>query len=465
MDSSPQNWQRSAWPMRQILSDYTVTPSVVPAGKEVTVTIAPRGKNTAFVAGEQYRLTIRPVEKLLEHFARLNCEELTLTPDADGCLRFTRAFYGEQAHMLNIEVPKEYAHSPNPYFSAVAKCPALRCPTLCLYSVKEDLLGRTVHKGDLHIHSMWSDGHEDCGGIAGNLRAAGYDFMAITDHYLMDYSEEAVQTFRDAPDVMTLLTGEEIHVPAGRVHIVGIGPRESVNEYFRRHKAECEAEEAEIEKELTDLPAEIDKNDYAWRVWIARKVKSLGGFSIMAHPHWLWNNCFFVHDLCAAELLRRGEFDAFELLNGGIGPIANNLQTALYTNLRAEGVPIPVVGSSDSHSTEKENGEAPGECYTLVFSKGRDFASLTQAIREGYSVAVEQYPGEPVPRVYGDYRMVKLALFFLHIYYPVYTELCREQGRQLRLYAADPKGGAAEALAKLKAESDRFTAAFFGAGE
>ncbi len=448
--------------MRHVLSDYAVTPSVVPAGKEVTVTIAPQGENAAFVAGETYRLTITPVEKLCVSYASLNREELALTPDADGCLRFSYTFYGEQAHMLSIEVPEAYTHSPSPHYAAVPKWPALRCPTLCLYSVKEDLLDRTVHKGELHLHSWWSDGHEDCAALVGNLRAAGYDFMAITDHYLMDYSEKAIEVYRNAPDVISLFTGEEVQIPSSRIHVVGIGSRESVNELFRRRRAECEAEEAAIEKELTDLPPEIDKNDFAWRVWIARKIKSVGGMAIFVHPHWLWNNGFFVHDLCAAELLRRGEYDAFEVLNGGNRVISNNMQTALYNNLRAEGVTIPVVGSSDSHSTEKEHGEAPGECYTLVFSKGRDFQSITQAIRDGYSVAVEYYQGEEAPRVYGDYRMVKFALFLLHVYYPVYTELCREQGRQLRRYANNPHCGAAEALAGLKAESDDFTAAFFG---
>ena len=52
-----------------------------------------------------------------------------------------------------------------------------------VYAVNDDLFGKRAYKGDLHSHSVYSDGSEHYTEVAANYRSSGFDFMALTDHY------------------------------------------------------------------------------------------------------------------------------------------------------------------------------------------------------------------------------------------------------------------------------------------
>ena len=51
-----------------------------------------------------------------------------------------------------------------------------------VYAVEEDLAELRAFKGDTHLHSNRSDGEGTPFEVACQYRAAGYDFIAITDH-------------------------------------------------------------------------------------------------------------------------------------------------------------------------------------------------------------------------------------------------------------------------------------------
>ena len=136
--------------------------------------------------------------------------------------------------------------------------------------------------------------------------------MAITDHYISMSAEKAKGLFDTAPVDMTLLLGEECHVPTEQIHAVHIGGRESVNAYFRNHPDAAEREVIAIEEELP-LPAHIHRRDYAWRVWIARKAREFGGVSILAHPHWIWFETYFMASSITQQLLKDGVYDALDI--------------------------------------------------------------------------------------------------------------------------------------------------------
>jgi hypothetical protein len=69
------------------------------------------------------------------------------------------------------------------------------------------------YKGNLHTHSTRSDGKLPPEEVVAAYRERGYDFLALTDHFLRQYGYPITDTrqFR-APDFATLL-GAELHAP------------------------------------------------------------------------------------------------------------------------------------------------------------------------------------------------------------------------------------------------------------
>jgi len=82
-------------------------------------------------------------------------------------------------------------------------------------------------KGNIHTHSTLSDGRLPPGQVCEIYREAGYDFLALTDHFLPRYGFPVADTrsFR-APGFTTLL-GAEVHAPATSLgeawHILAVG--------------------------------------------------------------------------------------------------------------------------------------------------------------------------------------------------------------------------------------------------
>lgn len=83
------------------------------------------------------------------------------------------------------------------------------------------------YRGNLHTHSTVSDGELSPEDVIAAYRAQGYDFLALTDHFLPQYHFQITDTrpFRSAQ--FTTLLGAELHAPqtsAGRLwHIVAVG--------------------------------------------------------------------------------------------------------------------------------------------------------------------------------------------------------------------------------------------------
>ena len=67
-------------------------------------------------------------------------------------------------------------------------------------------------------------------------------------------------------------------------------------------------------------------------------------------------------------MFKRGYFDAFEAIGGTKYIFENNLQVALYNEMRAEGVKMPIVGSTDSHTSHTYSTNNLGQIYTIAFA-------------------------------------------------------------------------------------------------
>ena len=436
--------------------NYTLIPSVVRADTESTVRIHALGENARFLPNVRYTIEVRPVETFCSNYADLPVTWYTITPDEQGDLVLHHRFEGEQRHAIKLIRPQEDLDA-TPYRDVThrGKFHDNKEAVLYVYSLQDDLYGLRCYKGELHCHTYESDGIQDVYHTAGNYRAAGYDFLAITDHYITMSSEKAIDTYSNAPLDMTMLLGEECHVPTEQIHAVHIGGSESVNAYYRNNPEIAQAEMQEISAELSHLPSHICKEDYAWRVWIARKAKEFGGLSILAHPHWIWFDTYFMASSITQQLLRDGIYDALDVTDQEA-----DTTVALWAEMQAQGHRIPVVGCSDSHRTDASDPNHPVRGgYTLAFAADRQPHSLIRAIQDGLCVAVNAV-GQP-ERIYGPYRLVKYARFLLDNYYPTYMRLCRGQGPLVSVYnTAD--NALKQTLCALNQQSESFAHQFFG---
>ncbi|MBE6739998.1 MAG: hypothetical protein E7565_06755 [Ruminococcaceae bacterium] len=303
-----------------------------------------------------------------------------------------------------------------------------------LYSVDEDLSKLKPFKGDLHVHTCRSDGEGTPFEVSCNYRASGYDFLAVTDHHKFSPSLEAKEQLSSLTDDFCVFRGEEVHNrDMGYFHIINFNGKNSVNDTIEN---DPEYVEAEIQKILSSYNFEgvSDKKCAAFRIFVANEIKKSGGVAIMAHPFW---EAYGEYNMEADDFIyhwKNGHFDALEVIAGcdnyGNG---NNLQEMLRTDLLEQGYKIPVVGSSDAHSTTKT-----GWCqffnvqFTIAFAK--DFEDIPNAVKQERCVAVER-KDDRYFRAVGKYRYAKYARFLMSEYFTRYQRFTSAHSEAL--YSGD----------------------------
>ena len=455
------------------LRNYDIFPKVVPAGKRSEITVKPLGWHAAFTQAA-YTLSICPLDEgnPAQFPDRPNKFEFGVTPDADGCVRFSFEFFGEQQFFVRL-IGENFRLQ------------------LSVYSVSEDLVGRYPFRGDLHLHSRRSDGRQAPEILAANYRKTGYDFLAVTDHHRYYPSLDAIEAYKDVPIELCLVPGEEVHLPSddedglawqhlNSVHIVNFGGAYSVNSLVRSEDKEPGAYEdarravipnpppvrspeeywAEVDQYMRtiDIPASLQGTErwgYAACHWIFNHIKRGGGLGIFCHPYWI-ANVFHVPPSFVDAMMEARPFGAYEVLGGENYFEQNGLQAADYYRDLAKGRRYPVVGSTDSHNSV--NSRNSHVCSTIVFSPANERAALIDSIENFYSVAVDTI--DETPRFVGEWRFVRYACFLEKNWFPLHDELCFEEGRAMKDYVTGgPTAfGAARAKETLEFLSGRMKA-------
>lgn len=401
------------------ISNYEIFPCVVLSGKKQRITIKACGEAARFEDGTEYTVSVLPMEH----------SDVTYIPDGNvskcwdrydmikvkaqnGVIAFDYAFEDEQQWAVDV------------YTNGDTK----NIKRFFVYSVFKDLYDRKPYMGDMHAHSCRSDGKEEPAVVAANYRRAGFDFMGLTDHGMWNPSQEAMDKYDGVKIDLLLCHGEEVHLKGGYMHIVNFGSNYSVNELFYKNEAEIHSQLVK-ESETLETPDGVNPLEYAYRKWTCEQIRKSGGLCIIPHPFWIHGPYQYnMRSKMLDYVFETGIYDAFELIGGQLVH-ENNLQIAFYTDQLQKGRIIPVVGSSDSHGTDPA-------CYfkqskTIAFADALDSACVCQAVRDGFSVAIDHMPGEQ-PRVYGSFRLVKYARFLLENYFPVHDSLCFEEGRLMR---------------------------------
>ena len=430
--------------MKEFKRRFTITPSVVPCGKTVTLTIKGHGEYYRFFDDVEYTVRVIPREykdySIDDDLKVFHVNYNTVKADAhNGVLSFDYKFEGEQEWSVSVKAENKdqdahikWMHTMFPGGDwCMHRFDEFRFDFLNVYSLNEDLYGLKAYKGDTHTHTEYSDGRDTPELLCSHYRSFGYDFVAITDHYEYLASLRAIDKIKELPTGLIVFPGEEIHVKqSGLFHMVNFCGKSSVNTKIYNNYEQVKDEVKSLAKKYSDL-TDSDALEVAWTEWITTEIRKSGGISIYPHPYWTVNGIFNHPTYITKEIFKHKLFDVFEIINGGLTPHEMNLQTNLYYEMRSEGYKFPIVGGTDAHNGTDYGESSCAVVSTCTFAKSPK--DIPQAIMDSKSTAVSHIPGEN-EQVYGDFRLVRYTRFLLENYFPKHNELCKASGIMMSEY-------------------------------
>ena len=201
------------------------------------------------------------------------------------------------------------------------------------------------YKGNLHTHTTNSDGRattEECMRL---YKDAGYDFLALTDHWYVG----AEQTFEG----MLILPGVEYDFafPTQTLHLLALFPDQKLSEGIARGISHRDA---------------IDR------------VNSVGGVAIAAHPAWSLNTNEFLQSLDGVDVAEVYNSMSAEPYNA---PRANS--EGILDVAAANGKLFNLVAADDTHWYVGEQCVS----YTMVQAEDLSVGAILDALRKGHFYA------------------------------------------------------------------------------
>jgi hypothetical protein len=174
------------------------------------------------------------------------------------------------------------------------------------------------YRGNLHTHSTRSDGRLAPEAVVGHYRDAGYDFLALTDHFQKHYGFPIVDTREFRSNRFTTILGAEVHAPATSHrelwHILCVGLP-------------------------LDFPPTAEKETGPA---LAERAAAAGAFVAIAHPHWSSLGIEDGRALSAAH--------AVEIYNHGCALESRRGDgTYLLDQLVSEGRMLSAIATDDAH--------------------------------------------------------------------------------------------------------------------
>jgi len=202
-------------------------------------------------------------------------------------------------------------------------------------------------RGDLHLHTVHSDGRRTPAELARAARASGLDFVVSTEH-----NTSAANRCWGAEDLSGLLVvpGEEVTTRHGHWLAVGLAAGDWVDWRYR--------------------PRDRLFDRYAAR------VRAAGGMVVAAHPA-------LPVPGCAWEFGYR-HVDAIEVWNGR-WTLDDEAALAIWNGLLRRGRRIVAVAGSDSHAA----AQPVGRPHTVVHARALGAAAVVEGLRHGRSYLVE----------------------------------------------------------------------------
>ena len=205
-------------------------------------------------------------------------------------------------------------------------------------------------RGNLHTHSTRSDGHRSPEQVCAFYRESGYDFLALTDHFLecYDFPITDTRSFR-ASDFTTIL-GAELHTGQTLLgelwHILAVG-----------------------------LPLDFPRYlPYENGPQAAARALAAGAFVAAAHPSW--------YGLTEEDIQSLGAIHAVEVYNGTAADLNDKPDSwPLLDVLLMRGAHLNACATDDAHFNPERADTIRGWVY--VKSEALHPDSLLDALKTG----------------------------------------------------------------------------------
>lgn len=215
-------------------------------------------------------------------------------------------------------------------------------------------------RGNLHTHSTCSDGVLSPEEVCRRYKDEGYDFIALTDHFVgaFDYPITDTTPFRD--NRFTTILGAELHSGAmqnGELwHILAVGLPTDFAPSHSPEKFPVEGQETGAE--------------------IAERARAAGAFVAIAHPEWSGLSLDDARSIEAAH--------AVEIYNHGCAVECDRAHGFWHLDrLLEEGRHLTICATDDAHF------EAPDHFggWTMVKAEENTPEALLDALKEGRTYA------------------------------------------------------------------------------
>ena len=201
-------------------------------------------------------------------------------------------------------------------------------------------------RGDLHMHTIHSDGDWTIDELVSSARNLGLDFICITDHNTSSHHFE-IDHLRRSFSLPLLLRGEEITTYGGHTNAWGLPSGTWID--FR-----------------------VSPKDSTRMSEVVTAVHRAGALISINHPFALCGGCAWTYDPAVRD------FDAIEVWNGE-WDVTDNLALMMWDKILQSGRRPTAIGSSDSHRPANPIGQPTTQVAARVASQ----AALLNAIREG----------------------------------------------------------------------------------
>lgn len=397
---------------------YEVFPKVISQGKETQTTIHGLHART-LRPGERYQVRIasmgnRADETVLDITASVPAETPPYCEAREGGrLEFQYTFNTTGEYSLFVTQQKNEKE--------------IRVTIERVYAAPPELARRRPYKGDLHIHTYYSDGRMSPIYMAVMAKKLGMDFAAITDHGKRTPSIEAIEKAREINLNLLLFPGEEVAFP--HAHIVAINAEQGITQ-LKGDNAAYQLQIRDVVEKLlknTRMVQNLTKEQYAHAKWTVQNIHANNGYAFLAHPYWVSNNRYDFNLPLLEQLLQDGDIDAVEIISGYIPPDfeSNLLAVTRYYNDKSWDYNIPVIGCSDTHS--RTTIDVHGWYWTTAFADTLSAESILDAITDCYSVACEHPPGGHF-RAYGPLELVEYVCFLEREFFPMHNRICAMEG-------------------------------------
>ncbi|MEL6572063.1 MAG: CehA/McbA family metallohydrolase [Pseudomonadota bacterium] len=215
-------------------------------------------------------------------------------------------------------------------------------------------------RGNLHTHSNRSDGALAPEEVCRRYREEGYDFIALTDHFIGEYDYPIVDTVPFRTDTFTTILGAEVHSGAmenGELwHILAVGLPADFAPSKSPHFKPVEGMETGPE--------------------LARRCRDAGAFVAVAHPEWGGLTLDDARSIDAAH--------AVEIYNHGCQVGADRAEGFWHLDrLLEEGRKLTLCATDDAHFTEPDHFGG----WTMVKAAENTPEALLAALKAGHMYA------------------------------------------------------------------------------